>query len=226
MPSRTSPVWLVVFLENGGRIEGVPLPGWAGQLVDWLSEEYAKLVIWAQARRHYDRIVVLEDEQATATQLWQTLVSADRAIVDLLMLVHGQEGYACGYGNHRVGSDFFEGMQQLNAQGLAPFNLRAVYQMNCYGETLANRWLALGAKSVNGSLGINWLPEPSLSIFLRHWLGGKTFGEAVARSYSVASRALGLAWRPTDGLPHPRIASSSMAVFGDQDLRIDSPDTT
>jgi hypothetical protein len=150
-------------------------------------------------------------------------VEAGDATVDLLMLVHGQEGFACGHGEHRVGADFFEGMHQLHDAGLAPFNLRAVYQMNCYGQSLADAWLDLGARAVNGSVGVNWLPEPSLSVFLRSWLGGKTFGEAIARSQKVASRALGLAWRSRDGLPHPRIASSSMAVFGDEDLRADEP---
>ena len=89
------------------------------------------------------------------------------------------------------------------AAGQARFRLRAVYQMNCYGESLAAEWLSLGAQAVNGAVGVNWLPEPSLSVFLRNWLGGRPFGEAVARSYRAASRALGLVWRAQDGQIHP-----------------------
>lgn len=218
-----SPV-LIVFLENGGRAGGVNLPPWASQALDRLTQAYARTAVWLQARRHYDRIVVLEEEQATAAQLWQTLLDAGEATVDLLLLVHGQVGYACGHGDNQVGADFFAGLRQLRAAGLAPFRLRAVYQMNCYGQSLAGEWLSLGAQAVNGSVGVNWLPEPSLSLFLRGWLGGRPFEQAVQSSYRAASRTLGLIWRPQAGRagvqqPHDKIASSRMMVFGGGDLR-------
>ncbi len=213
---------LIVFLENGGRIQGVPLPGWASRLLDWLTEEYAKGVIRRLAGRHYGRIIFLEDEAATATRLWLALLAAGDATVDVLLLVHGQVGYACGIGNRRVAGDFFAGLRALRAAGLARFRLRAVYQMNCYGCSLAEEWLSLGAQAVNGSVGVNWLPEPSLSLFLRGWLAGQSFEQAVERSYQVASRVLGLVWRgeSRDGRPHPKIESSRMLVFGDGRTRI------
>ena len=219
-----SPTILVVFLENGGRVGGVDLPHWAALALDRLSQAYARAAVWLQARRHYDRIVVLEEEQATAAHLWQALLDAGDATLDVLMLVHGQNGYACGHGDNQVGADFFDGLRALRAAGLAPFNLRAVYQMNCYGQSLAPEWLSIGAQVVNGSVGVNWLPEPSLSVFLTNWLGGATFQQAVQRSYRAASRALGLVWRPQasrSGVrqPHDKIASSRMEVFGNGGLR-------
>ncbi|MCB0204692.1 MAG: hypothetical protein KDH89_07730, partial [Anaerolineae bacterium] len=60
---------LIVFLENGSRVAGVNLPRWASQLLDWSTEEYGKLAVRIQARRHYRDIVVLEDQQATAGHL-------------------------------------------------------------------------------------------------------------------------------------------------------------
>ena len=214
---------LIVFLENSGRIGDLSLPDWASQLVDWVSEEYVKLVIRLQARRHYRQIVLLEDQRATAAHLWQALLAAQGHTVDLLMLVHGQQGYACGTGQHQVGADFFQGMRQVRAAGLAHFRLQMVYQMNCYGASLAQDWLSLGAQAVNGSVGINWLPEPSLSLFLRGWLGGRSFGEAVHASYHRASRLLGQIWRPPrqngpGHAAHPKIQSSRMVVFGNGDL--------
>jgi hypothetical protein len=222
--SPESSTTLLVFLENGGRIGGVNLAPWASLALDRLSQAYARAAVWLQARRHYDRIVVLEEEQATAVYLWQALLDAEDATVDVLLLVHGQAGYACGHGDDRVGADFFAGLRQLRAAGLAPFHLRAVYQMNCYGQSLAPEWLSLGARAVNGSVGVNWLPEPSLSVFLHGWLGGQTFEEAVQDSYRAASRLLGLVWRPQPtraGVPQPhdKIASSRMAVYGDGGLR-------
>lgn len=215
---------LILFLENGGRVGSVNLPSWASRALDRFTQGYARAAVWLQARRHYDRIVVLEEEEATAAQLWRALLDADGATVDLLLLVHGLPGYACGHGDSQVGADFFAGLRGLRAAGLTRFHLRAVYQMNCYGQTLAAEWLSIGAQAVNGSEGVNWLPEPSLSLFLRGWLGGRPFGEAVRESYRVASRLLGLVWRPQPtrtgaAQPHDKIASSRMAVYGDGELR-------
>ena len=60
---------LIVFIENAGRVAGVDLPRWASQLLDWSTEEYGKLAVRIQARRHYREIVFLEDQHATASQL-------------------------------------------------------------------------------------------------------------------------------------------------------------
>ena len=117
------------------------------------------------------------------------------------------------------GADFFAAIRQLQAAGLARFRLRAIYQMNCYGQTLGEEWLSIGAQAVNGAVGVNWLPEPSLSVFLNGWLGGRQFGDSVRRSNRVASRVLGLVWRGR-GEMHPKIASSQMVVFGNAGLTI------
>ena len=215
---------LLVFLENNGRAGGVNLPRGASLALDRATQAYGKTAVWLRARRHYDRIVVLEEKQATAARLWQALLDAGDATVDVLMLVHGQAGYACGHGDNQVGADFFAGLRAGCAAGLAPFNLRAVYQMNCYGVTLAPEWLSIGAQAVNGAVGVNWLPEPSLSVFLRGWLGGRSFEEAVQDSYRAASRLLGWVWRPQPGRagqrqPHDKIASSRMEIFGDGTVR-------
>lgn len=210
-----SPV-LLVFLENAGHAGGLVLPRWASRVLDWTTEEYGKLAVRLQGRRRYRQIVVLEDEKATASRLLHALLDAQNSVVDVLLLVHGQVGYACGHGDDRVGADFFAALRQLRTAGVARFQLRAVYQMNCYGESLAEEWLSIGAQAVNGAVGVNWLPEPSLSVFLHDWLGGQSFGAAIRHSNAVASRALGQVWR---GAPHPKIASSQMLVFGDKELR-------
>lgn len=215
---------LIVFLENGGRVGGVDLPRWSSLAMDRSTQAYGRAAVWLQARRHYDRIILLEEEQATAAHLWWALLDAGDATVDVLMLVHGQVGYACGHGDNLVGADFFAGLRSLRAAGLAPFRLRAVYQMNCYGQSLGPEWLSIGAQAVNGAVGVNWLPEPSLSVFLRHWLGGASFEQAVQRSYRAASRVLSLVWRPQRDPtgarpPHDKIASSRMVVVGDGTVR-------
>ncbi len=214
---------LIVFLENGGQVGGITLPPALSFTLDRVSQAYAKTVVRLQAHRHYDHIIMLEDEQATAAHLWRALLDAGDATVDILMLVHGQVGYACGFGDHQIGADFFNSLRSLRAAGVARFQLRAVYQMNCYGMSLAEDWLSIGAQAVNGSVGVNWLPEPSLSVFLYNWLHGQPFDVAVERGYRAASRVLGLVWRPQPvrtgfRQPHDKIASSHMTVFGDGGL--------
>ena len=39
------PLALVVFLENVGHIHGINLPQWAMDIIDFASEEYAKVLL-------------------------------------------------------------------------------------------------------------------------------------------------------------------------------------
>ena len=81
-----------------------------------------------------------------------------------------------------------------------------------------------GEDRSNGAAGVNWLPEPSLSVFLRSWLGGLSYGEAVRRSHTAARRWGARVWPPTpEGVEHAKIASSRQAIFGVADITIDSP---
>jgi len=99
-----------------------------------------------------------------------------------------------------------------------------VFGVNCYGASLAPVWLALGARAVNGAAGVNWLPEPSISVFLRHWLAGDSFSRAVQRSHRVALRWGTRIWRaPAPHTDHPKIAGSRQAIFGRADVNITSP---
>ncbi|RME62720.1 MAG: hypothetical protein D6790_05840, partial [Caldilineae bacterium] len=66
---------LLVFLENVGHIAGMELPKWLMGLIDYVTEEYAKLLLrLLGAYRRYDRVVILEDAQATGDHLSRTLV--------------------------------------------------------------------------------------------------------------------------------------------------------
>ncbi len=217
---------LLVFLENVGHVHGIPLPAWAMDAIDFVTEEYAKLLLWRYgAYRRYVRVVILEDAHATGPQLRDALLELSRThTVDLFLLVHGRPGALVG---HRakvdVGSETFEPLLAAYRRDSGVVDLRVVYGLNCFGAGLAPIWLALGARAVNGAVGVNWLPEPSLSIFLRNWLGGRTFAEAVLRSHRIAIRWGRRLWRPTrSGGDHPKIAGSRQAIFGIRDVTITS----
>ena len=225
----SKPLALVVFLENVGHIAGLTLPQWAMNTIDFATEEYAKALLhWHGAYRQYDRVIILEDERATGPQLAAALLDAGRThTVDILLLAHGHEGRIVGYrGREWVGPETFNALLRAYRRDPAALDLRMVYGLNCYGLTLAATWLALGAKVANGSPGVNWFPEPSLSVFLRNWLGGSTYSEAVIASNTAATRwwskLLKLFPAPL-AEEHPWIGSSRQIVFGKEDVRL-NPD--
>jgi hypothetical protein len=204
----------------------VPLPRVATQAIDFVTEEYAKLLLRLYgAYRRYDRVIILEDERATGPELAAALLQASRDhTVDLLLLVHGRPGALVGCrGQVDVGVETFQPLVEMVRKEPAVVDLRMVFGLNCYGTSLASTWLALGAQAVNGAVGVNWLPEPSLSIFLRNWLGGQPYSVALQRSHESALRWGARLWRAAaDGSDHPKIAGSRQAIFGVRDITIDS----
>jgi hypothetical protein len=222
----TKPLALVVFLENVGHIQGVPLSAWMMNVIDWLTEEYAKLLLRLYgAYRRYDQIIFLEDDLATGPQLVCALTTASRTHrVDVLLLVHGHRECLVGHKNQVwVGMETFGPLLAAYRQDPGLLDLRMVYGLNCYGVTLAPVWLALGAQVANGAVDVNWFPEPSLSIFLYQWLHGRLFSHAVITSNQWANRVWRILLRPwTHTAVHPWLLSSRQTVSGTRDITIDS----
>lgn len=222
-PTVGRPLALVVFLENVGHIQGLDLPPWAMTVVDYLAEEYAKIALrFHGARRWYDRIIVLEDERATGHELAETLlILSPTHRIDLLLLVHGHEGCLVGYrGQEMVGAETFRRLQAAYDQDPATLDLRMIYGLNCFGASLASTWLQLGAEVVNGAVGVNWFPEPSLSVFLHNWLNGKPYSHSVRSSNRRANQVWHRLLRARPDKPHPWIVSSRQIIFGQEDITI------
>lgn len=226
-PGLPKSIALVVFLENVGHINGITLPRWVMRVIDWTTEEYAKLLLHLYgAHRRYDRVIILEDAAATGSHLFATLEKTGRThTIDLLLLAHGHEGCIVGYrGQEMVGEETFSALRQLRAMAPVQFDLRMVYGLNCYGLSLAWKWLELGVQAANGAAGVNWFPEPSLSVFLRNWLAGESYSVAVGRSNAAANRWWRRILRTSPSAEHPWITSSRQIVVGRRDVTIDARD--
>ena len=66
------PLALVVFLENIGHIHGLRLPKLAMNVIDFVTEEYAKLLLRLfGAYQRYNRVIILEDKDANGPALVQ-----------------------------------------------------------------------------------------------------------------------------------------------------------
>lgn len=218
------PLALVVFLENVGHISGLNLPRSLMNVIDFVTEEYAKILLWFYgAYRRYNKVIILEDALATGPNLSNALVQASQHhVVDVLLLVHGHTDCLVGYkARERVGRETFAPLLDAYQRDPSLLNLRMVYGVNCFGASLAPVWTALGAQAVNGAIGVNWMPEPSLTIFLRNWLTGSSYSAAVERSNLGATRFWRHLLKPkADGSDHAAIASSRQIVFGQRDVRI------
>ena len=128
-------------------------------------------------------------------------------------LIAGHETKFLGWywdeGAKRWRTNFFDDLKRMKGK----LHIRSVYQMNCRGGTLVADWKAAGARVVNGtpfcgrdpdawrmvytadrkwsnsSLAaneqtafINGMP-PQYTHFMNHWLSGKSFNYATAKSY-------------------------------------------
>lgn len=217
------PLALVVFLENVGHIAGMTIPQWTMDIVDWATEEYAKLLLRLYGvYRRYDRVVILEDEAANGPALEAALLSVSRSHrIDLLLLVHGHVGCLVGHrGEKLVGPETFGRLRQAYMRDKTALDLRMVYGLNCHGATLATTWLDLGARVANGAVGVNWFPEPSLSVFLRRWLRGEPYSTAVLAANRRANQLWRRLLRSRPDRPHPWVLSSRQTIYGRADLTI------
>ncbi|RLT45084.1 MAG: hypothetical protein DWI57_01585 [Chloroflexi bacterium] len=218
---------MLVVLENVGYISGLELPAWAMRVVDTVTEEYAKLLLrLLGAYRRYDRVVILEDADVNNQRIADALFDLSKGHrVDLLLLVHGQKGCLVGYrGESQIDGGLFNPLLAAYRQDPSLLDLGIVYGVNCYGASLAPTWLALGADAVNGAVGVNYFPEPSLTLFLARWLNGAPYSEAVATSFHWARRVGKLLWPDkADGCEDIHLAGSRQIVYGRRDVRLSDP---
>ena len=214
------PIALVVLLENVGHVVGITLPQWAMNTIDYVTEEYAKVQLRLfGAYRKYDRVIILEDQKANGKTLSQTLLSTSQTHqVDLILLVHGHKEILVGYkGREYIGNETWNPLCETYEADSSSLDLRMVFGINCYGESLATVWQRMGAKACNGAVGVNWFPEPTLSVFLRNWLRGKPYGAAVRHSNVSANKT----WKRILGSEyHQWILDSTQIVFGEAQMKI------
>lgn len=218
VPGRRS---LVVFLENGGAFGHLRLPPALSRALDYWSERGARTMLsMLGVDRHWQEIRILEDQRAHPDELLSTLVGiSQRAVADLLVLTHGLPEGAVGWQGACLDQEFLDELQAMRTGHGLPIHLGCVYTIACHSASQADAWLAAGAQAVNGVLGENWLPVPTLPLFLARWQKGATFGEAALTAHLRALHwARGLAGR--DETWQGRIEASRQMVAGRRDVRL------
>ncbi len=187
---------LIVLQENSGRVT-LPddIPDWLRdgifQIIDSLAETFEVVKTQLQASDDYDKLYFLTDAQCTRDDLLHALISETKAnrVVDLVILGHGSAESLKLHDEHLTGGSKGSIRSLLSdAQNQDPtinkFNLRMVYMCNCFGSTVNDDWLSIGAMASVGSWHKNYMPEPMLTFFMRSWLDGKTVKESAESAYT------------------------------------------
>lgn len=229
-PKRT----LILLQENSGvsflnDLLSGPAEQAAQAIVDAAVESSEAAKFQTQIAPRYNRFVNLSDLLCTRSHLLSELIrqTDDGQAVDLVVLGHGSnERLALNKGSLTGGlsGNIRSMLTEARAQrGTAfRFNLRTVYMCNCFGSTLNDDWLRIGAKVAVGSFKNNYMPEPMISAFWNDFaLNDKRVIEAASNSYNSTK----VLWQfvPGYNTPDPitgltKIQESRQIVSGDSNL--------
>jgi flagellum-specific peptidoglycan hydrolase FlgJ/GH24 family phage-related lysozyme (muramidase) len=221
---------LLVLIENGGVDLGIPdlvdklidaLPGSSiigdslrKQIVDFIRTklksisgdilENAELFLnrYSSAKPDfYSEVTILRAGSATYQELKDNLIrlSQARKITDVLILTHGGKDSIWVKGS--ISGNDIRGIKTANG---GPLTIRSVYMMNCVGSSMNQAWLDAGARASAGTIGNNYLPEPTTFFFWSNWKAGQTFENAVIGAYRKTIAVMNEALRSfISSLPFP-----------------------
>lgn len=227
---------LILLQENGGYFKPIadaldgPAEDAARGIIDGIVEAGETLKFQELARGHYQRFVNLTDENATRAKLLQELIdqTVDGYTVDLAILGHGAKEVLFLHNNELLTGTRTGNIRSLLADARRikgakfQFKLRLVHMCNCYGSTVNDDWLAIGAQTVVGSKYNNYMPEPMTTLFWDDFVKkDKSVRQAAADSYA-ASKVI---WQVVPGYTTPargtrltKIQESAQVVSGDGNL--------
>jgi hypothetical protein len=111
-------------------------------------------------------------------------------LVDIFLFAHGNDDRIYLANNLSLTNDLLRAELAASETGHAELPIRMVYQMNCYGQSFNQTWLALGAKVVSGARSVNFYPN-QFNKFAAEWKKGHVpFSEALRLSNTESSRTV------------------------------------
>ncbi|HWS98972.1 MAG TPA: hypothetical protein VN256_01780 [Pyrinomonadaceae bacterium] len=193
MPTNKS---LIVLQENSGRVpldSSVPaaLRQQISLVIDGLSEMFEDLKTTLQAAGRYDVVHLLTDNSCSRAKLLDALVAETSAgrTTDLIVLGHGSpEKLNLKVNPHLRGGasgNIRSLLTDAGTRGVNSLKLRMVYMCNCFGSTVNDDWLAIGAKVSVGSHQLDMMPEPMTTFFVHNWLAGQKARDAAKNAYAA-----------------------------------------
>ena len=210
---------LIVLQENTGRIdlpEGIStsLSEIIYSIIDGLAETFEDVKTNLQAANRYDVVHLLTDNLCSRKKLLETLVleTKRKRTIDLIVLGHGsveklimkKKPDLSGGPSGNIRSL----LRSARKSKIKKFNLRMVFMCNCYGSSLNDDWLAIGARAAIGSKYRNYMPEPMITFFLHNWLSGQHAKNAAKNAYQATIPFYAVAYPPTTRIKHKMIKVS------------------
>lgn len=189
---------LIVLQENSGQTpfdQNIPasIRQQVNEIVDALAERTEDILARLQGAGRYDVIHLLTDNLCSRANLLDKLVleTQNQRRIDLIVLGHGTtEKLFLHVTPHLRGGNGTNGnirslLTDAQARGVSSLNLRMVYMCNCFGSTLNDDWLAIGAKASVGSRELDMMPEPMTTFFLHNWIAGQKVKDAAKNAYDA-----------------------------------------
>ena len=182
---------------------GQPTLAIADAIIDNFVENQEAAKFQALASGSYARFVNLSDTRCTRARLLAELITQtnDGFVTDLAVLGHGNKdllslnggGRLRGFptysasGPEAIRSMLSEARVSQNNPNYA-FKLRVVHMCNCFGATLNDDWVAIGAKVSVGCPLIDWMPEPLVTFFWEDFVKNGKWVTNAAADALVATR--------------------------------------
>ena len=220
---------LILLQENSSGssyLEGFlsgPAQAAADAIIDQFVENGESAKFQALAAGRYQRFINLSDTQCTRANLLTRLIqqSKDGFVTDLAILGHGNTDTLSLHNEVLTGSPSFPTTRTDHIRGLLTearqrennpnfqFKLRLVHMCNCFGGTLNDDWLAIGAKVSVGAPLMDWMPEPMNTFF---WDDFVKNDKRVAQAAADSLAATRLIWQFVPG--YTTVQTSAPGAIG------------
>lgn len=207
---------LIVLQENSGRVElpdGVPasLRDAIFAVIDGLAETFENIKTTLQSATRYDVVHLLTDNLCSRSQLLNALVAETKKnrTIDLIVLGHGSSENLVMKKRPNLTGGASGNIRSLltdaQRRGVNRLNLRMVYMCNCYGSTLNDDWIDIGAKASVGSKMNDYMPEPMTTFFVHNWIAGQKVKEAAKNSYQATIPFYTVVYPPATRIRYKKI---------------------
>jgi hypothetical protein len=156
------------------------------QILDQYGEPWQIAEINKVAQDYYLKTIDLTDQYANAEYLIQQLdlLSKEEYNIDLVFSLHGTSTNIQFVNESVPIKEFTETLSQKNIK------VRVLYQTNCKSAKALDNWTNIGVAGCNGTIENNYLTIFAPINFVKSWVGGHSYYDAVKYAYDEEIIAL------------------------------------
>lgn len=170
---------LSIFSEIFGVPEDSLIDKDLNEILDVYGEPWQIKEITAAAKPYYKKIIVLTDEKATGDDLLESLSSLNDEgyTIDVVFSLHGNEKIISFTDRPTMIKNITHEIIERNIK------VRLLYQTNCKSANALINWTGIGIMGCNGTVENNYLTIFAPANFIRSWVSGASYFDAVQYAY-------------------------------------------